>query len=127
MINTLPNSNSTKILYFLMKMAKVSVQFYNGVEHLIDVDTPVLRHSNKNVLKKLEYFDILDEVRFNLIFYFERLRAILGEKRARFPQLLDMSQLNVDIICGSDVAKAMPINSIIMYTRIDDIGVSFEN
>ena len=63
LINTLPNSNSTKILYFLLKIARISVHFYSGVEHLVDVDTPVLRHSNKNVLKKLEYFDILDEVR----------------------------------------------------------------
>ena len=38
-----------------------------------------------------------------------------------------MSHLNVDIICGSDVAQSMPVNSAILYTRIDDIGVSFEN
>jgi hypothetical protein len=44
-----------------------------------------------------------------------------------FLELLVMSHLNIDIICGSDVAQSMPINSAILYTRIDDIGVSFEN
>jgi hypothetical protein len=62
LINTLPNSNSTKILYFVLKIAKISVHFYNGLDHLVDIDTPVLRHANKNVLKKLDYFDVLDEV-----------------------------------------------------------------
>lgn len=38
-----------------------------------------------------------------------------------------MTHLNIDIICGSDVAQSMPINSAILYTRIDDIGISFEN
>jgi hypothetical protein len=38
-----------------------------------------------------------------------------------------MSHLNIDIICGSDVARSMPINSAVIYIRIDDIGVQFEN
>ena len=61
-INTLPNSNSTKILFFILKVGKLGIQFYSGTQHLIDVKTPALSHESKNVLKKLEYFDLLEEV-----------------------------------------------------------------
>jgi len=63
-----------------MKIAKISVHFYNAVDHLVDIDTPVLRNSNKNVLKKLEYFDVLDEV--SNIYIIEI--NFLGEKRSFF-------------------------------------------
>ena len=42
-------------------------------------------------------------------------------------ELMTMTNLNIDIICGSDVGRSMPINSALVYTRIDDIGISFQN
>lgn len=66
-INTLPNSNSTKILYFILKIGKLGVQFYSGTQHLINVGSQVLSAENKNVLKKLEYFDLLEEVSYTLV------------------------------------------------------------
>lgn len=65
-INTLPNSNSTKILFFILKVGKLAIQFYSGTQHLIDVRSQVLSPESKNVLKKLEYFDLLEEVRQTL-------------------------------------------------------------
>lgn len=107
MIETLPNSNSTKILYFVMKMSKISVHFYNAVEHLVQVDTPVLRHSNKNVLKKLEYFDVLDEVKF-LFNKFSKILTFLVQKRTRFPRIACYDSLkhryHMWVRCSSEYA-----------------------
>lgn len=38
-----------------------------------------------------------------------------------------LSHLNVDIICGSNLALSMPINSAIIYSRLDDFSLTFHN
>lgn len=71
-ISILPNSNSTKILFFIMKVGKVALQFYSGTKHLININSQALSYNSKNVLKKLEYFDMLEEVKQSFCFFIFR-------------------------------------------------------
>lgn len=42
-------------------------------------------------------------------------------------EIITMTNINIDIICGSDVGRSVPINSVFMYTRIDDVAICFQN
>lgn len=111
MIRTLPNYTAIQTIYFILKLKKLSIQFYIGKKFLVDTNAFVLKSSNKNVQKKVEYFDILDQDR-------------VGKG---FLELVYLNHLNVDIILASDVSQEIPISAAVLYTRIDDIGIDYEN
>lgn len=111
MISTLPNYTAIQTIYFLLKLKKISVHFYSGKKFLVDTNSFVLKPSNKNVQKKVDYFDILDQDR-------------VGKD---FLELVFLNHLNIDIILGSDVSQEIPVSAAVLYIRIDDISVDFEN
>lgn len=111
MISTLPNYTAIQTLYFIFKLKKLTVHFYIGKKFLVDTKAFVLKMSNKNVQKKVDYFEILDQDR-------------VGKN---FLELVYLNHLNIDIILGSDVSQEIPISAAVLYTRIDDIAIDYEN
>ena len=110
LLDSLPNRNNTKMLYYVMKTKKISVDFSFNEENSIDTNHPILRKDNLNFEQKVKYFDEITTARMHF----------------NFIELVKISGINIDIMAGNDVSALLPFNSVVVYARVQDIKANFE-
>lgn len=110
LLDTLPNSNNTKLLYYVLKIRFMSIDFAYDKNALIDLSNSILSIENPNFQEKVLYFDTINSQR----------------KSMNYLEFTQLNNLVVDILAGTDISSKFPFNSVVLYARLDKFRINFE-